>query len=208
MGNWIKIRSELKDSPKIGRLAKLLKAKRPFAFGLAVLWLDWMDGQTDDGVVDLTAEELDEQLGVKGAANALEQIGWIYFEDGMLVMSEYEKHNGPRAKERAETARRVAEFKRRKRAKLECEKVTEKCYPVNEKNVTEVTVPRAHAGGNLKVPSPLPPRGRACAATPLGEGVTAREVPTRGCMDEDAETDREIYSRLLDAANLQEGEQA
>ena len=133
MADWIKIRHALVRSQKIYRLAREMHTQRYTALGVALAWLVWLDEQTEDGQTGLSAEEVDDMLGFRGAAAALVRIGWASLGgDGTLVAEEFGKHCGASAKERAETARRVSkhrELKNRYKSNGEC----------NGENVTHVT---------------------------------------------------------------------
>ena len=133
MADWIKIRHALVRSQKVYRMAREMHTQRYTALGVALAWLVWLDEQTDDGQTGLSAEEVDDMLGFRGAAAALVRIGWASVGgDGTLVAEEFGKHCGASAKERAETAIRVSKHRERKnryKSNGEC----------NEENVTHVT---------------------------------------------------------------------
>lgn len=106
--SWIKINITLPRSAKIHQLARHLNCTRQTALGIAIDWLTWLDIQTEDGASQLTADEVDNELGVAGAAVALKAIGWVKLDEwGYVVASEFDKHNGSKAKKKAQTARRV-----------------------------------------------------------------------------------------------------
>ena len=115
MADWLKVRHALVRSQKVYRLAREMHTQRYTALGVALTWLVWLDEQTEDGQTGLSAEEVDDMLGFRGAAAALVRIGWASIGgDGTLVAEEFGKHCGASAKERAETARRVARCRARK----------------------------------------------------------------------------------------------
>ncbi|MGN0821380.1 MAG: hypothetical protein ACI4OX_06350, partial [Akkermansia sp.] len=108
MANWIKARHALVRSARVRRLCKYLSCKNHLAaLGYALKWLCWVDEQTLDGHTHLTPEELDKEMGMRGGAQGLIEIGWAALdEEGCLVALEFDKHSGDTAKQRAEVARR------------------------------------------------------------------------------------------------------
>ncbi|MCI6981249.1 MAG: hypothetical protein MR894_03455 [Akkermansia muciniphila] len=161
--SWIRIETSLPRSPKMHRLARLLKIDRMHAVGLALTWLAWLDEQTVDGCSGLTPEELDSMLGLQGVADALQAIGWCEIDEaGEVRAVDWEQYNGETAKQRALSARRMA----RKRLRgsydksvtdaLPKESVTD-ALPREEKNIySSPTCPRARAceeGGEFTEPT-------------------------------------------------------
>ena len=105
--SWIRIETSLPRSPKMHRLARLLKIDRMHAVGLALTWLAWLDEQTVDGCSGLTPEELDGMLGLQGVTDALLAIGWCEIDEaGEVRALDWEQYNGESAKKRALRARR------------------------------------------------------------------------------------------------------
>lgn len=128
MADWLKVNHSLVRSAKIRGLMRALHCKKHAALGLAVSWLCWIDEQTTDGRTGLLPEELDDEIGFRGCAEALISIGWaVLGEDGCVEAVEFGKHCGDSAKERAENARRVAKCKANKK-----KKVMEESYQGNE----------------------------------------------------------------------------
>lgn len=133
MADWLKVNHALVRSPKVRGLMRELRCKKHAALGFAVNWLCWIDEQTKDGQTGLLPDELDDEIGFRGGAEALIRIGWAALgEDGCVYALEFGKHCGESAKERAENARRVAKCKAKKRV---TDKVTEECYLGNEKTL-------------------------------------------------------------------------
>jgi hypothetical protein len=118
---WIKLRTTLVRSPKIRALAREMKCHKYAALGVAVAWLALIDEQTVDGRINLSPEELDDELGFKGCSKALCSVGWAALgEDGLMEAVEFGKHCGASAKERAMNTKRT-ESRRSKKS----ENVTE-----------------------------------------------------------------------------------
>lgn len=114
MADWLKVRHALVRSAKIRMLMRELHCNKMTALGLAVAWLCWVDEQTSDGQTHLTPDELADELGFRGCAEALCAIGWAALgEDGCVVALEFGKHCGASSKERSENARYQAEYRQR-----------------------------------------------------------------------------------------------
>lgn len=134
MSNWIKVVNTLPRSQSVFALARVLKCKRHAALGLAVDWFCWLDEHSTDGETGMSDEEISEVLGEKNAAKALAAVGWIEHDAaGFVLAVDFGKHNGISAKQRAETARRVAKCKA---------KSNEKSVTAPAKEVTENALPR------------------------------------------------------------------
>lgn len=137
MADWLKVNHALVRSPKVRGLMRALHCKKHAALGLAVSWLCWIDEQTTDGQTGLLPDELDDEIGFRGCAEALIAIGWAALgADGCVYALEFGKHCGESAKGRAEGARRVAKCKANKK-RVTAEE-TEECNRGNEK-----TLPKA-----------------------------------------------------------------
>ncbi len=131
--SWIKLNATLPRAAKIRQLARALGCKRHTALGLAVDWFCWLDAQTTDGNTGLYPEDVDDELGFRGAASALDLVGWTSRDDdGCVVALGFDKHNGATAKDRAQSARR----KSLSRSKQEL------CHASSVTGVTPQALPR------------------------------------------------------------------
>lgn len=108
-GDWIKMRSNLWDDPRVARLVDLTDSSEAAVIG-GLYWL-WAtaDQHTADGFMPgLSCRQIDRKTGVQGLGQALVDIGWIEADaDGVSIVN-FEDHNGASAKKRAQTAKRVA----------------------------------------------------------------------------------------------------
>jgi hypothetical protein len=108
-GDWIKMRGNLWDDPRVAKIVDLTDSSEAAVIG-ALYWL-WAtaDQHTEDGVMQgLTTRGIDRKTGVKGFGDALVAIGWLAdHADGVRII-DFEKHNGTSAKKRCQTAKRVA----------------------------------------------------------------------------------------------------
>lgn len=141
--SWIKIAATLPRSPKILLLADALQCSRYAALGLAVDWLTWLDGVTEDGKTFLKPEQINELFSVTffcdtchndvthavtNIVTALEKIGWIFVdENGHVCATDFDTHNGENAKHRFENAERQRKSREKRKKNL------------SQKNVTSVT---------------------------------------------------------------------
>lgn len=109
METWLKLRHTLTRDPKLRILMRHLRIDQLTALGLAVRWLAWIDEHTTDGNTQLTAEEMDAELGIAGAYQALAAIGWTTETAEHTVQAvDYSKHCGETAKARSREASRKA----------------------------------------------------------------------------------------------------
>lgn len=114
-GDWIKMRTNLDTDPRICELSTALNLPNLYVVGcLWKLWA-WADEHTIDGnAVRVTEVTLDRFTGVTGFAAELRKVGWLEGRDSALSFPRFAEHNGQTAKNRALTAKRVAEHKARK----------------------------------------------------------------------------------------------
>lgn len=108
-GDWIKMRTNLWDDPRVGRICDLTGAKEATIVG-ALYWL-WAtaDQHTEDGCMPgLSMQQIDRKVGLRGFSAALVDVGWLSDDPQGVVIANFEDHNGASAKKRAQTARRVA----------------------------------------------------------------------------------------------------
>ncbi|WP_250481875.1 hypothetical protein [Caballeronia sp. NCTM5] len=108
-GDWIKMRSNLWDDPRVARLCDLTDANEATVIG-GLYWL-WStaDQHSEDGCMPgLTPRSIDRKTGIRGFAAALIEIDWLEDDPQGVVLKRFEEHNGASAKKRAVTAKRVS----------------------------------------------------------------------------------------------------
>jgi hypothetical protein len=112
-GEWIKMRTNLWDDPRIARLCDLTDQSEATVIG-GLYWLWAMaDEHTEDGILPgLTTKAIDRKTGVSGLGQALCAIGWLQVSDDGVCIVGFDEHNGASAKKRASTAKRVASHRR------------------------------------------------------------------------------------------------
>lgn len=130
-GDWIKMRGNLWDDPRVARLCDLVDAGEAAVIG-GLYWL-WAtaDQHSEDGVMPgLTLRSIDRKTGLSGFGDALVVVGWLADHPEGVRICHFEEHNGTSAKARMMTAKRVAEHKANA-------KVTLPPLPEEHKDVTE-----------------------------------------------------------------------
>jgi hypothetical protein len=108
-GDWIKMRGNLWDDPRVARLCDLTDSGEAAVIG-GLYWL-WAtaDQHSSDGVMPgLTLRSIDRKTGIPGLGDALVSIGWLINEPEGVRIVRFEEHNGTSAKKRCVTAKRVA----------------------------------------------------------------------------------------------------
>ena len=134
-GDWIKMRGNLWDDPRVSRLVDLTDtSEAQIIGGLYWLWAS-ADQHTEDGVMPgLSLRQIDRKTGIQGFGEALVSIGWLADHPEGVRIVNFEEHNGSSAKARASTAKRVASFK---------SKVTQESENANAE-VTVDALPKQH----------------------------------------------------------------
>lgn len=111
-GDWIKMRSNLWDDPRIAKLCDVTDQPEAMIVG-ALYWL-WAtaDQHSEDGLLHgLTLRSIDRKTGIKGFGDALLITGWLADHPDGVQIVRFDEHNGTSAKKRCQTAKRVANFK-------------------------------------------------------------------------------------------------
>lgn len=108
-GEWIKMRTNLWDDPRVGRLCDLTgQSEAAVVGGLYWLWAT-ADEHSEDGFMSgLSIRQIDRKTGIKGFGAALCEIEWLYEAAQGVVINRFEEHNGASAKKRCTTAKRVS----------------------------------------------------------------------------------------------------
>jgi hypothetical protein len=106
-GDWIKMRSNLWDDPRVARLCDLTEQhEAAIVGGLYWLWAT-ADQHTEDGIMPgLTLRQIDRKTGIKGFGEALCAIDWIADHPEGVRVVRFEEHNGSSAKRRSMDAQR------------------------------------------------------------------------------------------------------
>lgn len=107
-GDWIKMRTNLWDDPRVMRLCdETDQAEATIIGGLYWLWAA-ADEHSEDGIMSgLTLRSIDRKTGIKGFGQALCDIGWLADHPEGVRIINFTDHNGSSAKKRCQTAKRV-----------------------------------------------------------------------------------------------------
>lgn len=108
-GDWIKMRSNLWDDPRVTRMCDLTEQPEATIIG-GLYWL-WAtaDQHTEDGhMPGLSVAGIDRKTGVNGFGAALLEIGWVSDTPGGVTIARFDEHNGSSAKRRCMEAQRKA----------------------------------------------------------------------------------------------------
>lgn len=108
-GDWIKMRGNLWDDPRVSKLCDLCDCgEAQVVGGLYWLWAT-ADQHTEDGVMPgLTLRQIDRKTGIQGFGEALCVIGWLADHPEGVRIVNFEEHNGTSAKRRCTDAQRKA----------------------------------------------------------------------------------------------------
>lgn len=108
-GEWIKMRTNLWDDPRVSRLVDLTDtAEATVIGGLYWVWATADEHSLDGAMPGLTLRAVDRKTGVSGLADALVDVGWLEDHPEGVRLVRFDEHNGASAKTRAQTAKRVA----------------------------------------------------------------------------------------------------
>ena len=149
-GEWIKVRTNLWDDPRIGQLCELTdQGEATVIGGLYWLWATADEHSADGLLQGMTIRTIDRKTGVQGLGKALVTIGWLTEGEHGVTVERFDEHNGASAKQRAQTAKRVSNHKANA-------KVTQQALPEPYDTVTGA-LPREDKKKE-EIP-PIPPKG-------------------------------------------------
>jgi len=100
-GDYLPMRTDLWDDPRVVRMASLLNVNRAAVVGGC--WRTWSLGNvytTDGRLAGYTGETLDAQVGIPGWSEALAAVGWLSIEPDAVVIPDFEAWNSEGAKRR------------------------------------------------------------------------------------------------------------
>lgn len=108
-GDWLKMRSNLWDDPRVAHVVDLTDSTEGPVIG-ALYWL-WAtaDQHTEDGFMPgLTLKQIDRKTALPGFGAALCTVGWLLDGPDGVTILRFEEHNGTSAKRRCVEAQRKA----------------------------------------------------------------------------------------------------
>lgn len=165
-GEWIKVRTNLWDDPRIGQLCEMTdQGEAAVIGGLYWLWATADEHSSDGLLTGMTTKTIDRKTGVQGLGAALVAIGWLIENEQGVTVSRFDEHNGASAKQRAQTAKRVANHKDNakvtQQALAEQQQTVSDALPREDKireELTSKTLVPGDAGSDQ--PAPLKPVGK------------------------------------------------
>lgn len=150
-GDWIKMEVGLPEKPEVWQIAGIVGCDADSVVGKLVKVWRWFDTHTENGNAHgVTYSIVDHVSGVTGFGEAMALCGWLVQNGTILSLPNFERHNGKTAKNRALTAKRVADHKQKSNA---------------EGNGASVTtaLPREEKRREDKSNTPIVPTGDASA---------------------------------------------
>ena len=113
-GDWIKLEHTTPDKPEVYAIAAELGIPQEHVLGcLLRVWL-WVDQQSLNGNgLNVSKVTLGNVARHAGFGEAMQKVGWLVEQDGLLSFPNFDRHNGQTAKNRVLTAQRVANYKKR-----------------------------------------------------------------------------------------------
>lgn len=104
-GEWIKMRGNLWDDPRVARICEICDCSEAAAVG-GLYWL-WAaaDQHSEDGMMPgLTLKSIDRKTGIASLGKALAVIGWVIEHTDGTQIVRFDEHNGKSAKRRCSEA--------------------------------------------------------------------------------------------------------
>ena len=116
---WIKFEKATSDKPEVWAMADNLQIDPDAVVGKLLRVWSWFDDQSEKGNAPIVTKKLlDRIVGVSGFCDSMVLAGWMLECEGEenpgnveLMLPNFDRHNGKTAKNRALTARRVANHK-------------------------------------------------------------------------------------------------
>jgi len=104
---WIKVRTDLRDDPRVCAMADRLGVGEATVIGGCVIVWSIADAHSTDGhLPGMTADTIQRKTAIPGIAQAMEAVGWLIITDDGVTIPDFGRHNGASAKSRAQAATR------------------------------------------------------------------------------------------------------
>lgn len=112
MKPWIKMEYNTIRKEEVMQIARTLGVSRREAFGMCFEFWCWCDAELSNGHIrGVSLEELDDMVSLPiGFCEAMRQTGWLVLEDTRIVVTNFSKHIGNPAKNRAKHASAQAKY--------------------------------------------------------------------------------------------------
>ena len=100
--NWIKMRKNLRDDPRVIAIAEQTHKPEPHIIGALFMLWSLADEHTIDGkIIGVSGKRVDKFTDTKGFSDALKSVGWIIETKAGIEIVRFCDHNGKPAKRRA-----------------------------------------------------------------------------------------------------------
>lgn len=137
-GDWIKFECATPDKPEVWAIAAALEIDPDAVVGKLLRVWGWFDQQTEDGNAPSVSKMLlDRLVGVTGFCKTVIEFGWMEDDGKHLTLPHFDRHNGKTAKNRALTAKRVAQHKAKGNDKGN-DSLTQDALPKEEKRREDI----------------------------------------------------------------------
>ena len=111
-GDWLKIELVTPDKQEVWAMAEALSLDPDAVVGKLFRVWRWFDQHSEEGNARSVSKSLlDREVGVTGFCGAMQKVRWMEEKNGFIAIPNFDKHNGKSAKNRANTAKRVAKHK-------------------------------------------------------------------------------------------------
>ena len=133
-GDWIKMRSNLWDDPRVAKLCDMTgQSEAAVIGGLYWLWAS-ADQHSEDGIMSgLTLRAIDRKTGITGFGEALVSAGWLADHPEGVRIVRFEEHNGRSAKRRCSESVRKMSARDADKTKTHCgidaDELQQSCAP-------------------------------------------------------------------------------
>jgi hypothetical protein len=122
--DWIKVCHNVFDKPEVVEIAEITELDYDAVVGKLVRLWCWFDRHAREGKARVTTTFLDRLLDCPGFLSAVVAVGWATLPEGHVVLKNFGRHNGPSAKARALTQRRVQLSRARQSLRMPTQPVT------------------------------------------------------------------------------------
>lgn len=144
-GDWLKFEKATLDKPEVFAIADALGIDPDAVIGKLVRVWAWFDSHTVDGnAARVTPSLLNRVSGVSGFIEAMAVEGWAVIDASGVSLPHFDRHNGETSKQRALTAKRVANYKAKGNAEVTQEPLPN-ALPREEKRRGKSTEPNGSA---------------------------------------------------------------
>ena len=112
-GEWMKFEVDTPEKPEVFEMTVAMGWSDPdLTVGKLLKVWRWFDKHTINGNAPrVTLALLDNVTGVTGFAQAMCDVNWLEQDGAGVSLPNFDRHNGKTAKDRAQTAKRVAKHK-------------------------------------------------------------------------------------------------